>query len=45
VRDQAAKLVYRRVSRRAAHWEMQSWLARWIGGDPIEKPVFESEGS
>jgi dipeptidyl aminopeptidase/acylaminoacyl peptidase len=27
------------------HWEMQSWLARWIGGDPIAKPVFEGEGS
>jgi len=27
------------------HWEMQSWLARHIGGDPIEKPVFEGEGS
>ncbi len=25
------------------HWEMQSWLARYIGGTPIEKPVFESE--
>jgi dipeptidyl aminopeptidase/acylaminoacyl peptidase len=27
------------------HWEMQSWLARHIGGNPIDKPVFESEGS
>jgi dipeptidyl aminopeptidase/acylaminoacyl peptidase len=27
------------------HYEMQSWLARYIGGSPIEKPVFESEGS
>ncbi len=27
----------------AIHWhfEMQSWLARFIGGDPIEKPEFE----
>ena len=25
------------------HWEMQSWLARYIGGTPIEKPVFDSE--
>ncbi len=25
------------------HWEMQSWLARYIGGKPaLEKPVFES---
>jgi dipeptidyl aminopeptidase/acylaminoacyl peptidase len=27
------------------HWEMQAWLARHIGGDPIEKPAFESEGN
>ncbi len=27
------------------HYEMQAWLARFIGGSPIEKPVFESEGS
>ena len=26
------------------HWEMQSWLARYLGGKPVlEKPVFESE--
>lgn len=26
------------------HWEMQSWLSRYIGGKPvIEKPVFDSE--
>ena len=26
------------------HWEMQSWLARYIGGKPaLEKPVFDSE--
>jgi dipeptidyl aminopeptidase/acylaminoacyl peptidase len=25
------------------HWEMQSWLARHIGGEPIARPVFESE--
>lgn len=25
------------------HWEMQNWLARYIGGKPaLEKPVFES---
>ncbi len=25
------------------HWEMQSWLSRYIGGKPaLEKPVFES---
>jgi dipeptidyl aminopeptidase/acylaminoacyl peptidase len=27
------------------HWEMQSWLARHIGGEPIAKPVFEGEGN
>ncbi len=27
------------------HYEMQAWLARFIGGKPIDKPVFESEGS
>ena len=27
------------------HWEMQSWLARHVGGTPIDKPVFETEGS
>jgi dipeptidyl aminopeptidase/acylaminoacyl peptidase len=27
------------------HYEMQAWLARYIGGKPIDKPVFESEGS
>jgi dipeptidyl aminopeptidase/acylaminoacyl peptidase len=28
------------------HWEMQSWLARYIGGKPaIEKPVFDSVDS
>jgi len=27
------------------HWEMQSWLARYIGGKPaLEKPVFDAEG-
>ncbi|MDI1248149.1 MAG: S9 family peptidase [Lacunisphaera sp.] len=26
------------------HWEMQSWLARYIGGQPaLAKPVFDSE--
>ncbi len=26
------------------HWEMQSWLARYLGGKPaLEKPVFDSE--
>jgi len=26
------------------HWEMQSWLSRYIGGKPvIEKPMFETE--
>lgn len=26
------------------HWEMQSWLARYIGGKPVlEKPVFDTE--
>jgi len=26
------------------HWEMQSWLARYLGGKPaLEKPVFEAE--
>jgi dipeptidyl aminopeptidase/acylaminoacyl peptidase len=26
------------------HWEMQSWLARYIGGKPaLEKPVFDAE--
>jgi len=24
---------------------MQDWLAHHIGGSPIEKPVFEGEGS
>jgi dipeptidyl aminopeptidase/acylaminoacyl peptidase len=27
------------------HYEMQAWLARYIGGKPIDKPAFESEGS
>jgi dipeptidyl aminopeptidase/acylaminoacyl peptidase len=27
------------------HYEMQAWLARYLGGKPIDKPVFESEGS
>jgi hypothetical protein len=27
------------------HWEMQSWLARHIGGSPIDKPTFDAEGS
>jgi dipeptidyl aminopeptidase/acylaminoacyl peptidase len=28
------------------NWEVQSWLARWIGGSPaLEKPVFgDAEG-
>ncbi len=26
------------------HWEMQSWLSRYIGGKPVlEKPVFDAE--
>ena len=26
------------------HWEMQSWLARYLGGKPaLEKPVFDSD--
>jgi hypothetical protein len=26
------------------HWEMQSWLSRYIGGKPaLEKPVFDAE--
>jgi dipeptidyl aminopeptidase/acylaminoacyl peptidase len=27
------------------HYEMQAWLARFIGGKPMEKPVFESEAN
>ena len=27
------------------HYEMQAWLARFIGGKPIDKPTFESEGN
>jgi dipeptidyl aminopeptidase/acylaminoacyl peptidase len=26
------------------HWEMQTWLARYLGGKPaLEKPVFDAE--